>query len=253
VSVVRKFREMALNFAARQVARRDIVWPSSARPVVTFSFDDFPTSALDAAEILESVGCRGTFFVCGGTLGRPSPVGPLVDLEQVRALSRRGHEIGCHTLSHARASTCSREVFRSDLIANEVFVRDVSGTAPVSFAFPYGSVTPGAKMVAAARYRACRTSDFGINRGRFDLSALKGVALYNSCRHVAAASKAVRDCAGSGGWVVLFTHDVGDAPSPFGCHQSQLVELLHLALGLGCDVLTLGATVDRLNKNSPLT
>src|SRR4051794_2067392 len=70
-------------------------------PMVSFTFDDIPKSAATTgAAILEDHGARGTFYVSGGLVGTKSPDWTVAEPEDVVALHRRGHEIGCHTFSH---------------------------------------------------------------------------------------------------------------------------------------------------------
>ena len=46
-------------------------------------------------------GTRGTFYIASGTCGRKDAHWRVIDAGQVRALHDSGHEIGCHTFSHA--------------------------------------------------------------------------------------------------------------------------------------------------------
>src|ERR1700728_1056766 len=74
-------------------------------PMVSFTFDDIPKSAATTgAGILEAHDVRGTFFISGGLVGATSSHWAAVDVPDIIALHRRGHEIGCHTFSHSR--TC---------------------------------------------------------------------------------------------------------------------------------------------------
>lgn len=72
-------------------------------PLVSFTFDDVPDSALhQGAEILERHGVRGTFYIAGGLEGRVEPDRTLITAAGCEALSKREHEVGCHTFSHSK-------------------------------------------------------------------------------------------------------------------------------------------------------
>jgi peptidoglycan/xylan/chitin deacetylase (PgdA/CDA1 family) len=64
-----------------KVQRRVVQWRRACtaevapdRPVITFTFDDFPKSALNGADVLEKHGGRGGFYACTSMMGMRSPV-----------------------------------------------------------------------------------------------------------------------------------------------------------------------------------
>ena len=61
-------------------------------PIVSFTFDDVPDSALRVgAAILEACGVRGTFYISGGLEGQVEPDRTLIDAAGCRELVARGH------------------------------------------------------------------------------------------------------------------------------------------------------------------
>ena len=56
----------------------------------------------------------------------------------------------------------------------------------------------------------------------------------------AAAWRWLREAEAKGGWLVLFTHDVQDKPSPFGCTPKTLAALVDAAVGAGFEISTVG-------------
>src|SRR5216683_4088882 len=90
-----------LRKAARHSRSKPLAMRNSA-PLVSFTFDDVPASAYThGAAILEQYGVYGTFYIATGILGTTDKHWRVIDRAQVRALYDRGHEIGCHTFSHA--------------------------------------------------------------------------------------------------------------------------------------------------------
>jgi peptidoglycan/xylan/chitin deacetylase (PgdA/CDA1 family) len=93
----------------------------TARGIVSFSFDDFPASALrNGAPVLEDAGWRGTYYTCGGLLGGASVCGTIASVRDIEDCLARGHEIANHTLSHcncieADAAGASRETQTQDI------------------------------------------------------------------------------------------------------------------------------------------
>ncbi|MEO7222415.1 MAG: polysaccharide deacetylase family protein, partial [Devosia sp.] len=124
--------KLARNFPARRV---DF---APTRPIVSFSFDDVPVSALvNGAQVLERHGVRGTFFVSGGIAGTALDGQPMLTTDDYRDLVRRGHEIGNHTFTHRTPWALGRD-YSADLVRNDVYLAPILGTAPRNFAFPYG-------------------------------------------------------------------------------------------------------------------
>jgi len=70
-------------------------WPGGARAAVALTYDDGLDIHLDhAIPDLESSNLRGTFFVSGDAASLRKR------MEEWRAIARRGHELGNHTLFH---------------------------------------------------------------------------------------------------------------------------------------------------------
>ena len=62
-----------------KVQRRVVQWRRACtaevapdRPVITFTFDDFPKAALNGADVLEKHGGRGGFYACTSMMGMRS-------------------------------------------------------------------------------------------------------------------------------------------------------------------------------------
>src|ERR1700759_3515022 len=72
------------------------------RPMVSFTFDDVPkTAATVGAPLLEEYDARGTFYIAGDLVGKWSGNWIGLSADEIIGLHRRGHEIACHTFSHA--------------------------------------------------------------------------------------------------------------------------------------------------------
>jgi peptidoglycan/xylan/chitin deacetylase (PgdA/CDA1 family) len=218
---------------------------------VSFCFDDFPMSAATrGAAILEEEGCRGTYYLSCGLFGADSPVGRIVSAEHAQHLAASGHEIGCHTYSHLKAEDVNSCHYGADITKNGHELECLLPDQPVrSFAFPYGSITPRTKAAAADHYATCRTTLTRINRGHIDLNQLSAIALYNHHTHLATVDRLLADCANNGGWLIIYTHDVDDNCSQYGCTPSQFRTTVTRAIGLGCAVQVIGDFASSMIKS----
>src|SRR5688572_18882053 len=109
---------------ARTLFRRDIQMRNSC-PIISFTFDDFPRSAVHVgARILKDSGARGTFYASLGLMGQQAPTGEIFVREDLDALVRDGHEIGCHTYAHYDAWATPARTFEASVIQNARFFRE---------------------------------------------------------------------------------------------------------------------------------
>ena len=209
------------------------------RPVVSFTFDDVPASAVhEGAPVLETEGARGTWYLCAGLFGRDGHMGRFADADDVRRLVSTGHEIACHTRDHIDCHRADDERLSADVAANAATLRALGGTA-AHFAFPYGEVGPRAKQRLAPRYGSLRGVHAGLVHDGGDRNQLPAVGVEGDdgeTRARAWIDRAVAEKA----WLILFTHDVRATPSPWGCTPEALRNLARYAKARGCDIRTVG-------------
>lgn len=213
--------------------------PSRATaPVVSFSFDDFPRSAAtEGASILREFGVRGTYFVAGARAGRHLDEADQFTVDDLLAVAEAGHEIGCHTFGHIRLPTASHKEITDDLLRNQEFVQRILGDYTMcSFAYPDGDVSITTKALVGRWFPICRGIWNGVNHKRIDFTQLKAVSLERSFDR-ARVEKALDDAMRSNGWVIFFTHDVSDKPSPYGCRPSHLAGVLQAVVERGIEIL----------------
>jgi peptidoglycan/xylan/chitin deacetylase (PgdA/CDA1 family) len=117
---------------------------SETRPLLTF--DDGGASALATADLLETHGLVGWFFVSTGWLGRPGFLQP----EQVRELRRRGHLVGSHSCNHPeRLSACPHAVVLDEWRRSRAVLEDLLGEAVTVASVPGGFYSRGVAVAAA--------------------------------------------------------------------------------------------------------
>jgi peptidoglycan/xylan/chitin deacetylase (PgdA/CDA1 family) len=136
--------------------------------LVGLTFDDGYADFVEhAMPVLARHGMSATVYVVAGRLAGHNtwdsgPQLDLVDAEQVRAIAAAGHEVGSHTLTHARLpgaspATLAREVSDSKHVLEDVLQSQVAG-----FCYPWGDFDAAAADAArAAGYdHACVTGDY---------------------------------------------------------------------------------------------
>jgi peptidoglycan/xylan/chitin deacetylase (PgdA/CDA1 family) len=195
-----------------------------AEPVVSFTFDDFPRSALtEGGRILREHGWAGTYFAAGGFCGRRVDGLDYFDRDDLVRAAEEGHEIGCHTFSHLRLPVAAAREIEADLERNAQFVAEALPDCRLSsFAYPYGDLDLGRKAQIARRFPVCRGIWPGLNTGRMDFAQLKAVALERRSYAAPEVEAWLDRAQAENGWLIFFTHDVSDEPSDYGCSREAL-------------------------------
>ena len=231
---------------ARHLAleRRRLV---SIAPMVSFTFDDAATSAGAAgAERLEEMGGRGTYYIASGLIGRKDCGYALMDREGLRALHRKGHEIGLHGHLHLAAGDFSAQGFRDDLQRNREWLEAIDdGVRPTNFAFPYGLASFARKRQLYGLVASSRGVAPGVMAGDFDPQFLRCVELADqrlTPERLAGYLDAARR---STGWLIFCSHDIAAAPTPFGCTLGLFQRALDGAASRGLEIVTIAAGLAR--------
>ena len=232
---------------AERVFRRGVPMRNQ-RPLVSFTFDDFPESAATTgARLLEEHGVRGTFYMSGGLLGRQHDGRLMASYEQVEQLDRAGHEIGCHTFSHIDVGAVSPRRRRVESSQNLHVLQGGSAERRFSsFAFPYGEVGLSAKSTMAAQYVSCRTTRPGLNVHMADLAFLKAVKLYDCETDGPAIDRWLDEVVDRNAWLIFYTHDVEEDPTQYGCSPGLLEYAVSEATARDLDVLPVKSAVGRI-------
>jgi peptidoglycan/xylan/chitin deacetylase (PgdA/CDA1 family) len=203
----------------------------NATPMVSFTFDDVPKSAATVgAAILEAHDVRGTFYVIGSQVGTSSPLWDMVDGEDVVALHRRGHEIACHTFSHKRACDLDAGTLNAEIERNQHYLRSLDSSILIeNFAYPFGYGSFVRKRQLKTVFKSCRSIVPGVNSGTVDLQFLRAMPLIDRRIDRDGIERAFDQAQTNNGWLIFYTHDVADEPSPYGCSPSLLNEALEAA------------------------
>lgn len=215
------------------------------RPMLSISFDDFPASAADAgARILEAHGARGTFYASAGLANTDGPCGRNFSAADIARLTAAGHEIGCHSYEHTDCA--QRDVFDTlqDLAKNrDAMAAMGAGKSARTLAYPYGETTVALKKTLPPRFACARGVLPGLNRGPVDLAQLRAYAMFG--KPFTAMRRVLKHAAKRNAWVIGFTHDISDTPSPWGTSTADLEALLREAHALGFTVLPISTVLDR--------
>ncbi|MBT2507278.1 polysaccharide deacetylase family protein [Streptomyces sp. ISL-98] len=140
-----------------------------SRGLVGLTFDDGYADFLhEALPVLRRHDCTATVFVLPGRLGGSNewdPLGPrkpLLTGDEIRAVAESGMQIGSHGLYHRSLTEASDDVLRQETHHSRELIRDLTGTVPDTFCYPYGTVD---RRAADAVRDAGYTYGFAIDPG----------------------------------------------------------------------------------------
>src|SRR5438876_6524312 len=159
--------------AARFLFKRPFVINSQV-PLISFTFDDFPRSALLAGgTILNRFGLSGTYYASFGLMGKDAPSGRIFALDDLRPLFQQGHELGCHTFSHCHSWETDTGTFEKSIMENRAALNQLAPGAEFrTFSYPIGPPRLRTKSRIANHFLCCRGGGQTFNAETADLNHL---------------------------------------------------------------------------------
>lgn len=218
---------------------------------VSLCFDDFPQSAVRlAAPMIERRNWRATWYVSGAFEGTvTSEYGRMFDAQDLRALREKGHDFGCHTFDHIDCREASADEIAAQAARSKAYLAAHGIHDTRSFAFPFGAVDMASKRLLAQAGPALRGIKPGLNQGAIDVNMLKACGVQADKGGTARALHELQSLERRDGWLIIFTHDVRERPSPWGVKPTDYAHLLSAIEQSGAEVVTVGDMIDRLNAS----
>jgi peptidoglycan/xylan/chitin deacetylase (PgdA/CDA1 family) len=178
-------------------------------------------------------------------MGTITPVGEMFGPADLESVVSAGHELACHTFDHALCSDLKPAALIGNCQRNRLQIAEqLDGYSLVNFSFPEGVVTLGAKASLSSVYSTCRTIEPGINRDPVDLAYVRANRVYSRFG-IRRVKEMIARNAEQQGWLVLYTHDVTDRPSPYGCTPGEFEEVLKCAVQSQADILSIVEATQR--------
>lgn len=229
--------------------RREVRFALS-KPIVSLTFDDFPRSAIThGAKPMHEHGWTGTFYTSAGMAGLTNHHGEQFHREDLMWLEARGHEIAGHTLDHTDCTKLERDALLLQIDRNKAALKAMGVRGPINgFAYPFGAANPVLKQELSRKFKAIRGIQDGVHIGRADLNELKACGVYSST--IAKIIKRIRALRSRPGWLILFTHDIRENPSDWGCTPEEFQTVLNEIAQLDCDVLPVAGALQALEERA---
>jgi peptidoglycan/xylan/chitin deacetylase (PgdA/CDA1 family) len=217
-------------------------------PAISFTFDDFPRSALvNAGAILREHGFAGTYYTSLGLMGQVAPTGRIFQRDDLQEVVRQGHELACHTFDHCDSWQTEPSEFEASALRNQQQLRRLlPGVQFQSLSYPLSWPRPETKRRVAMHYKCGRGGGQTFNSGIVDLNYLNAFFIEQSRERFDAIQQVIDANARACGWLIFATHDVCDSPTRFGCAPATFKQVVKCAVQSGAAVLTVDAALSRI-------
>lgn len=207
------------------------------KPIVSFSFDDCPRSVMDnALPLLKERNWYGTIYAAMGLCGTTNHLGLHMSRDDMKTVHEAGHHIDDHTFSHVSARSVSTQDFLTDIEKNQAVFTELGLPSPRTFAYPYGEVTLETKRALSRRFPLLRGIHSPHGATSLDLNQTASQRLYSG-NDFEPCLEAIENLKQNPSWLILFTHDVRDNPSAFGCTPSHFKKIVQAVERSGAEVL----------------
>jgi len=218
----------------------------NSTPLVSFTFDDFPKSALwTGGAILQHHGLAGTYYASMGLMAKESPTGEMFSSEDLEPLLDAGHELGCHTFGHCHAWNTAPREFEESMLANRRAVGRLFPQLSLrTLSYPILCPRPHTKRRVGRHFLCCRGGGQTFNRGVADLNNLRAFFIERSWGDFGLIRDAIDRNRRSGGWLIFATHDVCDSPTPYGCTPGYFEDTVQHSIQSGATILPVASACE---------
>lgn len=233
-----RFRRALGRRAAAGLGKRLVVM-RNPRPIISFTFDDFPASAYTrTAPLFAQVGVQATFFTSLGLLGKMAPTGQIASPELFREVLASSHEVACHTFHHLDAFETPVGRYRESVEENLRGLRLFDQRATfATHSYPISFPRLRTKRYISRRFQAARAGGQTCNRGKIDLAYLQSFFIERSRSNPSAIRDQIDAAVQANAWLIFSTHDVSDQPTDYGCTPALFSSVLQWAVDSGAQIL----------------
>lgn len=238
MSFFSKIRNRLQREMAARRARRD-TFLTLTQPVVSFTFDDFPRSALyKGGAILRDHDMLGTYYTSFGLMGQTAPTGEIFSAADLPEFIRQGHELACHTFDHCHSWDTAPSEFEASILRNQdAAAKLLPGTTMENFSYPISHPQTETKRRTARYYISARGGGQTFNVGTTDLNYLKAFFIEQSRDNFAAIQQVIDETVSKNAWLIFATHDVCESPTRFGCTPALFTRIVDSVVQSGATVL----------------
>jgi peptidoglycan/xylan/chitin deacetylase (PgdA/CDA1 family) len=232
------------SWLGRRTHRIDI-----KRPLISFTFDDFPQSALTVAgELLRRANVSGTYYTSFGLMGQRGPTGQIFFARDLELIEKGKHEIGCHTFDHCHAWNTSPQEYLASVKKNSLFLKTLLPTYQklTTHSYPISFPRLTTKKLLADHFRSIRGGGQEANIGNIDLNNIKSFFIEQAISNPKQIKTVIDHNSQSIGWLIFSTHDVDPNHTRYGCSINLFEQILNWSIASGSEIVTMNTATAKL-------
>ncbi|GJQ61417.1 MAG: polysaccharide deacetylase [Melioribacteraceae bacterium] len=216
---------------------------NNSKPIISFTFDDFPSSAMYGAELLADSNLSATFYIAMHLMESSR----FFTAEDIRWLVANNHELGCHTYDHKSMRFQTAKSINFSLANNQIALnRVIPGYKFQNFAYPFGVLPFLSSMEIPNSFTSARGIRQGINHRSVEIYNLKTVKLYEQIHSIEQIKRYLDKTLELNGWIIFYTHGIEKEYDRYSCSPEYFNEVLNLSKNSGFDILSVNQVVDFL-------
>lgn len=219
------------------------------RPLVSFTFDDCPHSAFKyGVPVLEAQNWRSSLYICCSLFGQSNHFGLHMSADDTKAAHHNGHEVGNHTYHHFDATSLSLPDFKRDIEKNQESLNAIGLPQCSTFAYPYGETYPALKTYIGQNFKGARGIKPVAHHRQADLNQIGSYSLFSDTTHSSHSHSrllnALDHLKRQPAWITIFTHDISDRPTPWGCTPTNFKSIVDKLIEIEAQVLPVSEAID---------
>jgi peptidoglycan/xylan/chitin deacetylase (PgdA/CDA1 family) len=232
----------------RELLCRRPLHANLSKPIISFTFDDFPRSAWTVGgRILTANDMHGTYYISLSLMGSATHLGEQFTRGDLAELLENEHEAACHTFSHYDCRAVRLSAYLDDITRNRnEFETMFPGRSLRNHAFPSGRASLPAKHRLARHFDSIRGVHPGLNVDSIDLNLLRANSLYSNSVDLGKIKELIQENDCKKGWLIFYTHDICNQPSAVGCTTRHFEQVVQMAGESNALILTIKQSIDHL-------
>ena len=125
---------------------------------VSLTFDDGVVDHYTlVAPKLDYHGLKATFWICGKDISNGEEDSACLTWDMCRQMAANGHEISNHSWSHRNFANITEDEIRAEVTMNDDIIERELGKRPVTFCYPFNTITETAAAIAGEGRVGLRT------------------------------------------------------------------------------------------------
>ena len=143
-------------------------------------------------------------------------------------------------------------MFEKSIVDNRIALGElIPGASFKTFSYPISPPRVRTKRQVARHFACCRCGGQTFNVGTADLNLLFAYFLEKTRDNPEAARNLIDENRRARGWLIFATHDVCEAPTPWGCTPDFFENIVQYAVKSGARILPVAQALETLRRPLP--